>query len=398
MDALLTKRTPTFQGLGPSLLNARTRGELQRHSIPETLQSARELLHDHCPLTPGVYGWLDSRQQICYIGKSKCLKKRLLTYFAKQPSDKKAFRIRQHGHSLVWEATTNELLSLIREQELINRWRPEFNTQGQPTKRQPGFLCFSKGPAPNAYFARKVTNKAQLSLGPVAGTGRLRAAIECLNHVFQLRDCPDRTRFEFSNQQQLFANPMTAGCIRFELGSCPAPCAAQCSSADYLANVKRATTFVSGGDKTTIGELQRLMSVAAGNQCFEKATVLRDQIHHLRWLDRRMAALRQATQKYHGVFPVPTLTDQTAWLVLCRGRLVGSLLSPQDDLTAVEGIKTLTPFAARKKSLPDSILDMHLQWIIISWFRRHPKLKKNIIPFRNAIQLCEAQMDKRLTA
>ena len=51
---------------------------------------------------------------------------------------------------------SDELLALIREQELINRWRPEFNTQGQPVKRQPAFIVITGGIAPNASFTRRI--------------------------------------------------------------------------------------------------------------------------------------------------------------------------------------------------------------------------------------------------
>jgi len=99
------------------------------------------MLHDQCPLTPGVYGWLDRNHQLCYVGKSKALRKRLLSYFAKTPADPKMGRIVRHSQRIVWEPVSHELLALIREQELINRWRPDFNKQGQPTRRQPAFLC-----------------------------------------------------------------------------------------------------------------------------------------------------------------------------------------------------------------------------------------------------------------
>ena len=398
MTVLLNNRTPTFEGLGPSLLTQETRGELQRHSIPEKRLDARAMLHDHCPLTPGVYAWLDSRQQICYIGKSKCLRKRLLSYFAKNPADKKALRIRQHGHSLVWEPITDELLSLIREQELIYRWRPEFNTQGQPTKRQPAFLCISGGSAPNAYFTRRVTDKAAMTFGPVAGTGRLRASIESINQAFQLRDCPDKTKFEFSNQQQLFANPKTPGCIRFELGSCPAPCAGNCSKLSYSKNVKRAVAFIQGSDTSILERLNVHMTEAASNQSFERAAVLRDHADNLGWLDRRMKALRTAKRTFNGILPMPTIMKGTAWMVLRRGRLLGSFAQPANQEQAIAAVKRLSQVASDKEQLPENILEMNLQLIMISWFRKHTAMKKTLIPFAKALETCESILNCRQTA
>ena len=132
---LVNSPPPKFAGFGPSLLVQQTRRRVQAFDLPDDRMEARAMLHDHCPLTPGVYGWLDSNEQICYVGKSKSLRKRLLSYFAKTPNDSKAERIRNHSRRLVWEPMADELLALIREQELIYRWRPDFNTQGQPTRR-----------------------------------------------------------------------------------------------------------------------------------------------------------------------------------------------------------------------------------------------------------------------
>jgi len=109
LATLIQQRSPTFSGFGNSILVQQTRARLARHRIPQDRLQARAMLHDHCPLTPGVYGWLDNNQQICYIGKSKSLRQRLLTYFAKTPADKKAVRIVQHSQTLVWEPMSDEL-------------------------------------------------------------------------------------------------------------------------------------------------------------------------------------------------------------------------------------------------------------------------------------------------
>ena len=90
-------------------------------------------------------------------------------------------RIIRHSQRIVWEPVSHELLALIREQELIYRWRPDFNKQGQPTRRQPAFVCVGGGAAPRAFVARQITDRSDWSIGPIAGTGRLRSAVEALN-------------------------------------------------------------------------------------------------------------------------------------------------------------------------------------------------------------------------
>ncbi len=392
VSTLLKSRPIEFQGFGPSLLAKSARGELSEHVLPDDRLEARAMLHDHCPLTPGVYGWLDGFGQICYIGKSKSLRQRLLTYFAKTPSDKKAERIRQHSHRLVWEPITDELLALIREQELIFRWRPDFNTQGQPTRRQPAFICIGNGPAPNAFFARRMTSKAAFALGPIAGTARLRAAIESINQAFRLRDCPDKTKFEFNNQQQLFDDATTAKCIRFELGSCPAPCAGRCSSANYRSLVEQAIDFLEGADKSILQTLETKMHTASKACSFERATVLRDHLDNLKWLTRRLDALRKAQRTFNGILPVTAKHRRKIWLILKGGRLLGSASRPDQPTRARKAIDLLSKTAAMTPELPTNILEMNLQLIMISWFRKFPKLKQNLMSFDDAIEFCEGRL------
>ena len=277
----LLSRPASFEGFGPSVLSKQIRGELTGHLIPNERLEARKLLRTECPSVPGVYGWLDSNRQLVYVGKSKALRSRLLTYFAKNPSDHKMLRIRQHSEQLVWEPVSHELLALIREQELIHRWRPDFNKQGQPTRTQPAFLCISGGPAPNAFLARKTSSRTAKTFGPISGTNRLRQAIISLNQAFRLRDCPDKTKFEFNNQQTLFDDPATAKCIRYELGSCPAPCAGMCSAKGYQKNVQRAMDFLEGRDRSILTQTRARYVGRGRNQAFEVAAVLRDYLDQL---------------------------------------------------------------------------------------------------------------------
>ena len=394
MAGLLKTRKLEFEGFGPSILSAVSREKTSGSKIPIDRMEARSMLHDLCPVTPGIYGWLDSNNQICYVGKSKCLRKRLLSYFAKNPADRKAIRIRQHSHRLVWEPVSHELLALIREQELIYRWRPEFNTQGQPVKRQPAFLCISGGTAPNVFFTRRVTAKAEFSLGPISGTGRLRAAVDSMNQVFQLRDCPDKTAFTFNEQLTLFEDPASAKCIRFELGSCPGPCAGRCGREDYGTKVQKAIDFLVGGVmvKSTLNRLQLEMKEASAAMHFERASVVRDHFTNLRWLSRRLKQLEAAQETLNGVLPVRAKNYRKLWLVLRGGRLVGSAAAPQTKKRFSAMSRQLDSIRQQDLGLPSNLMEMNLQMIVMSWFRKYPDYRRQLISFQEAIESCESRL------
>ncbi len=387
---LLSTPPPKFSGFGPSLLVQQTRRRLQAHDLPEDRMEARAMLHDHCPLTPGVYGWIDANQQICYIGKSKSLRKRLLSYLAKTPTDPKAGRIRKHSRRLVWEPMADELLALIREQELICRWRPDFNKQGQPTRRQPAFVGITTGPAANAKFVRREVTGLSHAFGPIAGTGELRAAVNSVNQVFQLRDCPDKTTFTFNNQPTLFENPESAKCIRFELGSCPGPCASLCSKSRYRKNVDAAVEFLEGRDLSSLGRLEHAMHEASARQSFERAAVLRDHFNQLTWLSRRLSALRESEKLLNGVLRVAATQGRTAWLVLKAGKLLGSAVAPDSSERAKAAERFLAEAAERSIFGASSVLDTSLQLLIMAWFRKHPSSKQDLLSFGDAITHCRS--------
>ena len=396
MSQLIQKLPSKFAGFGTSLLTKAARrcsakDGIVGWEIPADRMAARALLHDHCPLTPGVYGWLDRNDQLCYVGKSKALRKRLLSYFAKTPADPKMGRIIRHSRRIVWEPVSHELLALIREQELIYRWRPDFNKQGQPTRRQPAFICIGGGAAPRAFVARQITDRSDWSIGPIAGTGRLRSAVEALNLTFGLRDCPDRTKFHFNNQRQLFDNVTSAGCIRFELGSCPGPCAGLCSKENYQTLVRNVIDFLSLKDISVLAKLEKQMIDSGAKQHYEKAALTRDRWQQLSWLTLRLKALEEAREKLNGVVPVSGFARQKIWLVLRSGRLVGSAREPGTTVRAKAARKKLLKIASHTDTPPANVMEMNLQLMIAAWYRKDADFRKGLMSFEEALALCDEQ-------
>ena len=387
--ATLIKKQSTFDRFGPSILAKTMRGQSRRIQIPSDRLEARKLLREKCPLVPGVYGWLDPQRQLIYVGKSKSLCKRLLSYFAKNPSDNKMDRIRQHSETIVWEPISHELLALLREQELIHRWRPEFNSMGQPTRMQPAFLCIAGSPEPNGRVTRQLNGNFHHAFGPISGTKRLRAAIVSLNQIFRLRDCPDKTKFEFQSQKLLFDDPANAKCIRHELGSCPAPCAGMCTSSEYLSLVANAVQFLEGKDKTTLQTIEKRMREAANREAYETAAIYRDCLLHLSWLDRRLTGLRLADQGLNGILNIEARRNRPGWMILRGGRIVSTTLKPKSTESAIQTMKSIAAVKHQLPDLPGTLLEMSLQLIIMAWFRKNPQLKKKLMPFDQAEAHCQ---------
>src|SRR5262249_36728824 len=115
------------------------------------------------------------------------------------------------------------------ELELIQNLRPRFNVLGVPGHQRHHYVCIGKSPAPYVYITNKPTGKELGIYGPLVRRYRTDDAVRRLNDWFKLRDCPQTVPLAFSDQPELFPEDKSAKCLRFELGTCQAPCAAACS-------------------------------------------------------------------------------------------------------------------------------------------------------------------------
>jgi hypothetical protein len=82
------------------------------------------------PQCPGVYTFLDSEQQVIYVGKTNNLRARINSYFWNTgESPEKIENILRDMYDIDCTGLSSELEALIEEQRLIDRHRPRYNTQ-----------------------------------------------------------------------------------------------------------------------------------------------------------------------------------------------------------------------------------------------------------------------------
>src|SRR5438128_2011275 len=76
---------------------------------------------------PGVYRMLGEDGEVVYVGKSKRVRTRLLSYFRCSFPEEKGARIVREAATIEWEYTPSEFAALLQELRLIKRLRPRFN-------------------------------------------------------------------------------------------------------------------------------------------------------------------------------------------------------------------------------------------------------------------------------
>lgn len=336
-----------------------------------------------CPRKPGVYGMLDRHGELVYIGKAKSLRVRLLGYFRVKSRDPKAAKIISQTRTLVWEVHGSEFAALLREWELIRRWRPRWNVQLQPLRRRLTFVCLGRQPAPYVFLTRHPPKTALASYGPLPSHRQAQEAVRRVNDLFRLRDCPRKQEMVFPDQGELFPQPRAPGCLRMEIGACLGPCTGTCSRSRYRAEVAAARRFFSAEDRSPLDKLKTRMEAAAREQQFERAALLRDQWTSLTWLTERLDRLRSAREKLSFIYPIPGRDRAGLWFFLHGGRAITALPAPHDADTRDQARAKIQALYRGKN--PEDLLPTYEHadglWLVASWFRKYPnELKKTLTP------------------
>lgn len=379
-----------FNGFGPTRFRPADEPVTARKLRSKRATCLRRGVRDHAPRVPGVYGMLDDRGRVIYIGKAKSLRVRLLSYFRENSRDPKAGKILGHTRCLVWEQTGDEFAALLRELELIQHFRPRFNVLSQPGMQRYHYLCLGKSPAPYLFLAGKPTGKELGVYGPFVSRFHSDEAARRLNDWFRLRDCPQTVPLMFADQPELFPENRSPGCLRFELNMCTAPCVGACTRSEYGEGVRRVKAFLDGRDRTVLTELRRKMDEAAGTFQFEKAAALRDRLQILERLDDRLKLLRKARNRNSFVYPLAGADGVERWYLIHHGQVRAVVPAPQSDdarklvAAVIAATFTSTP---QPGILAGGAVDSVL--LVASWFGRNAGEKKKLLTHAAAIKMCQ---------
>lgn len=324
---------------------------------------------------PGVYRMLSADGEILYVGKSKRVRSRLLSYFrCAYPADKGA-RILRHARAIDWEYEPSEFAALLREMRLIKRFRPRFNVKMKRDARHFAFIRISVGVAPKLMVVRGAHDDEAVYYGPFHGAQRVGEAVRELSDALGLRDCTLDRRMHFADQPELFAlEPRTPGCIRYEIGKCLGPCVAACTVREYAERVALARAFLDGVDEGPVERLRAEMEGASERLEFERAATLRDKVVRLEALREQFERLRFALESLSFVYRVDGHEGENRVYVIRRGRVRAEHPAPR---TARERstIRKLTReiflgAEAERAQVPTHEIDELM--LLTSWFRRNP--------------------------
>ena len=123
---------------------------------------------------PGIYRMISADGEVLYVGKSKAVRTRLLSYFRCAFPEEKGARILREARSIDWEYVPNEFAALLREMRLIKSLRPRYNVSLKNDGRNLVFIKLTRGPAPRLVVVRGASaDDAATYYGPFFGAQRV---------------------------------------------------------------------------------------------------------------------------------------------------------------------------------------------------------------------------------
>ncbi len=385
---MLPTPVDVFAGFGPSKYLRRTSpGQIE---LSTDFPEVRSQLRTDCPAVPGVYGMIDCVGRLVYVGMSRNLRKRTVTYFQAEHSShgsenhRKEARVASRAQRLVWEPTGHELLAALREHELIRRFMPEMNIRGR-RRRRLVYVFLSVEDAPRFQVGSQLPKSCRHHWGPVPRSSQLLRAVEALNRYFRLPDCKPEIRMRFADQTNLFDLDLYPRCLRGEMNRCLAPCAAAITCNEYVAQLNRARAFLNGRDNAPLAEIDEALRQAVSERRFEQAA-------HFRDLRTDLVDLREQLLPRSDLLPASFVyniqrRNRLCWLVVHEATVMKVAPGPRDPQIAARWLARLENWRETVMPLIDERDGSELQ-ILASWFRRHPLELERVMDFDSAHKAC----------
>lgn len=273
----------------------------------------RAAVRAQVPDSPGVYTWLGRDGERLYVGKSRSIRRRMLSYLApgQLSLDSRTRHLAFAIEAFEWRETRGELMALLLEDTVIKRLNPRHNER-QKDYRERSYVLLTGDRFPACIVQRAESDRPGTLFGPFKDEYFSRDIVDLVTGVFGLRVCRDPEPFRHS--------------ARYDLGTCPGPCRGAISEADYAAMADRVRAFLDGDSKWITEQLTTSM-LAAGNALrFEEAARLRDQLDFCRRFCAR--------QRFFKAFESGAVVVEEPALKLCYRFEAGLLCEVRDDASA----------------------------------------------------------------
>lgn len=284
------------------------------------------------PHSPGVYLMKNQSGKIIYVGKSKCLKNRVSSYFHSYGLSIKTQKLVSNIYDFDIIVTDSEAEALVLENELIKRHNPKYNIKLKDAKTYPYIkMTFDNG-FPNLSLSRRRWDNNAKYFGPYTSSFAVNDIIKTIQKTFRIPDCDKK----FS-----YGKKLCRPCLSYHLDNCLGPCSGTVKAEEYTDAVKQIECFLKGDIKSAVEMLEEKMFKASLEMRYEDAARFRDSINNLKKLcdKQNVVSTPKNEEDFFGFFETDTLSCMTVLKV--RGGIVSekeSIFLSVDEINDSEAL------------------------------------------------------------
>jgi DNA polymerase-3 subunit epsilon len=258
-------------------------------SVIKPAQRKKRTLAADLPQVPGVYAFKDDQDRVLYIGKSRNIRKRAMSYFTKAETRERMNRMLDLTSHITAIPCHTDLEASVRESRIIMQSKPPFNAAGKRTEKTI-WIRITNEPYPRLSVVRKITEDA-LHFGPVRSMEQATLVVDAITTLIGIRTCTTK----------LGVKKASPSCVLGEIGKCVLPCELAISTDDYKLLIQQLNSAIYG-DSFIETSLQQKISQLASQERFEEAAAMRYRLHA--WLS--------ASMRFHRLTTISSISEITA--------------------------------------------------------------------------------------
>ena len=240
------------------------------------------------PIEPGIYKYYDSNNDLLYVGKAKCLRKRVSSYFSKTYTNYKTHELVNRIRKIEFTIVNSEQDAFLLENSLIKKYQPLFNINLKDDKTYP-YIVIKNEPFPRVFFTRRKINDGSQYLGPYTSVGKVRELLDFIKQNIQLRTC------KLNLSQNNIEKKKFKVCLEYHLGNCKGPCEGLQTLKDYDAELQQLKDILKGNLSPVIQSYKAEMQEKVEQLQFEKAGLVKKKLEHLQQYKARSTVVNERT-------------------------------------------------------------------------------------------------------
>lgn len=226
------------------------------------------------PESPGVYQYLNDKNEIIYVGKAKNLKRRVSSYFNKEQQSIKTKVLVKQIADIKYIVVGSEQDALLLENNLIKKHQPRYNILLKDGKTYP-WICVKNEFFPRIFKTRNVVKDGSIYYGPYTYLPAVYTMLELISELYPIRNCKLNLTPDNINEGKFKV------CLQYHIKKCKGCCEGLQSLEEYNKNIGEIKLLLKGELGELEKTLEKKMMELAEELKFEEAQSIKEKLEAL---------------------------------------------------------------------------------------------------------------------